>query len=93
MRAAAFEFFANCSELGREFEQRLPRVDLRRRFREIQAFFGMLAAFFRRRHDGDPSWATSNRRYRSPPIAADERVVSDSILDDPEHWQERAEEA
>ncbi len=59
MRAAAFQFFGNLSELGRKFEQRLPRVDLRRRFRELQAFFGMLAAFFRRRHGGDPTCATS----------------------------------
>jgi hypothetical protein len=58
MRAAAFQFFGNLSELGREFEQRLPRVDLRRLFRELQAFFGMLAAFFRRRHDGDPTCPT-----------------------------------
>jgi hypothetical protein len=55
MRAAPFQFFGNLSELGREFEQRLPRVDLRRLFRELQAFFGMLAAFFRRRHGGDPA--------------------------------------
>jgi hypothetical protein len=59
MRAAALQFFGNCSELGREFEQRLPRVDLRRLFREPQAFFGMLATFFRRRHGGDPVCATS----------------------------------
>jgi hypothetical protein len=32
---------------------------LRRLFREPQAFFGMLATFFRRRHGGDPVWATS----------------------------------
>jgi len=59
MRAAAFQFFGNCSELAREFEQRLPRVDLRRLFRELQAFFGMLSAFFRRWHGGDPTCATS----------------------------------
>jgi hypothetical protein len=59
MRAAAFQFLGNFSELGRKFEQRLPRVDLCRLFRELQAFFGMLSAFFRRRHDGDPVCATS----------------------------------
>jgi hypothetical protein len=59
MRAAAFQFLGNFSELGREFEQGLPCIDLRGLFRKPQAFFGMLAAFFRRRHDGDPVFATS----------------------------------
>lgn len=94
MRAAAFQFFGNCSELAREFEQRLPRVDLRRLFRELQAFFGMLSAFFRRWHDGDPNLCNVHPGgiVPLPPLPMN-RIVSDSILDDPEHWQERAEEA
>ena len=94
MRAAAFQFFGNCSELGRKFEQRLPRVDLRRLFRELQAFFGMLSAFFRRTHDGDPNLCNIHPGgiVPLPPLPMN-RIVSDSILDDPEHWQERAEEA
>jgi hypothetical protein len=93
MRAAAFQFFGNFSELGREFQQRLPRVDLWRLFREPQAFFGMLAAFFWHRHGGDPVCATSTQRYRSAPTAVDEQVVASSILDNLEHCQERAGEA
>ena len=93
MRAAPFQFVGNPSELGREFEQRLPRVDLRRLFRELQAFFGMLAAFFRRRH-GDPTCATfaPTISFRSPRFPMN-RFVPDSILDNPAHWQDRAEEA
>jgi hypothetical protein len=94
MRVAPFQFVGNLSELGREFEQRLPRVDLRRLFRELQAFFGMLAAFFWRRHDHDPNCPTpippvSFRSHRFPM----NRFVPDSLLDNPAHWQERAEEA
>jgi hypothetical protein len=93
MRAASFQFVGNLSELGCEFEQRLPRVDLGRLFRELQAFFRMLAAFFRRRH-GHPTFVTSAptisfRSHRFPM----NRFVPDSLLDNPAHWQERAEEA
>jgi hypothetical protein len=31
---------------------------LRGFFRQLQTFFGMLPAFFRRRHDSDPNWET-----------------------------------
>jgi hypothetical protein len=93
MRAAAFQFFGNFSELGREFEQCLPRVDLWRLFRERQAFFGMLAAFFRRRHDGDPSVQRPPGGIVPLPPLPMNRVVAGSILDNLEHWQKRAEEA
>jgi hypothetical protein len=93
MRAAPLQFVGNLSELGREFEQRLPRVDLRRLFRELQAFFGMLAAFVRRRH-GDPTCATPapTVSFHSHPFPMN-RFVPDSLLDNPAHWEERAEEA
>ena len=58
MRAAAFQLFGNFAKLCRKFEQCLPRVDLRGFFRQLQTFFGMLPAFFRRRHDSDPTWET-----------------------------------
>ncbi|HET7021395.1 MAG TPA: hypothetical protein VFI58_11830 [Xanthobacteraceae bacterium] len=85
----------NFAEFCREFEQRLPRVDLRGLIGEPQAFFGMLAAFFRRRHIGGP------RGQRPldgivPPFCGPrdmQMTVSGSILDDPKHWLERAEEA
>jgi hypothetical protein len=62
--------FGDFAELGREFEQRLLRVDLRGLIRQSQALFGVLAAFFRRRHLGGPRVVQRRPRpYRSAVFA------------------------
>jgi hypothetical protein len=53
----------------------------------------MLATFFRRRHGGGPNAAPDGI---VPPLCgarARYMIASNSILDSPEHWLERAEKA
>jgi len=92
---AALQFGGNLAELCCKFEQCQPRVDLRGLARELQAFFGVLSAFFWRRHDSDPSCETPipALSFRSATYNSRAPTVPDSILDNPRHWQERAEEA
>ena len=54
----SFQFVSNVAELCCKFEQCQPRVDLRGLVGELHALFGVLSAFFRRRHDSDPTCGT-----------------------------------
>src|SRR5262249_54917553 len=78
-----------------KFQQCQPRVDLRGLVREFQALFGVLSAFFRRRHNSDPTCGTlvPAGSFPLPDLQRMCITVLDSILNDPKHWEERAEEA
>jgi len=89
---AALQFLGNLPELCCKFEQCHPRVDLLCLAREFQAFFGVLSAFFRRRHDSDINCETPvpAGSFPLPDLQRTRATVPDSVLDDPKHWQEQA---
>jgi hypothetical protein len=88
---AALQFGGHLAELCCKFAQCQPRVDLWGLFREFQALFGILSVSALQRSK------LGNARPGAIVPLSDLQLpcttVSVSILDDPKHWQERAEEA
>src|SRR5438552_13517407 len=86
---AALELFGYFAKLCRQLKQCFSRVDCHGLPCEPQTVFGILPTFFRRGHDDNPTCEPHQAPYRSGPTAPNCLIVSDSVLDNAQHWQRR----